>query len=182
MSMAKLQQVVLAFIGLVLLILLGVILDEELPEISERKDILGTAEEEYFVSRVVDGDTIVVQKDGQEYRVRMIGIDTPETVHPSKPVECFGLESTKKLKSLVEEKYVTLEPDETQDDIDRYGRLLRYVYLDEKDINLIMIREGYAFEYTYMIPYTKQEEYISAQSFARENEIGLWNPLVCDYN
>ncbi len=180
--MAKLQKVALTFIGLMLVVLLGIVFDGEIPEIHDERDILGTAEEEYFVKRVVDGDTIVVKRNGEEYRVRMIGIDTPETVHPSKPVECFGFEATEKLKSLIEEKNVTLKPDKTQDDIDRYGRLLRYVYFDDKDINLLMIKEGYAFEYTYMIPYIKQEEYIAAQRSARENDVGLWNPLVCDYN
>ena len=126
----------------------------------------------YKVTRVIDGDTLEVDN---EQKVRMIGIDTPETVHPSKPVEYFGKEASDKLKEMIEGKEVELVPDPTQDDVDRYGRWLRYVYLNGVDINLEMIKQGYAFEYTYRIPYEKQNEYKKAQEFAKENELGLWN-------
>ncbi len=151
---------------------------EEAPE-----DIAGVKQEIilYKVNKVVDGDTIVVEKVGEEEKVRMIGIDTPETVHPNKPVECFGLEASDKLRSLIEGKEVQLVTDATQDDVDRYGRLLRYVYLGNTDINFQMIKQGFAFEYTYRIPYTKQSKYKSAQLEAKEKNLGLWNPESCNY-
>ena len=80
---------------------------------------------EATVVRVIDGDTIEVEIDGTSYRVRYIGIDTPETVHPQKPVECFGKEASEKNRELVEGKRVRLEKDVS--DTDKYGRLLRYV-------------------------------------------------------
>jgi micrococcal nuclease len=77
------------------------------------------------VTRVVDGDTIKVEIDGVQYDVRYIGIDTPETVHPSQPVGCFGPEASARNKELVDGKRVGLEKDVSE--MDRYGRLLRYV-------------------------------------------------------
>ncbi len=159
-----------------LLLFVGVFFLEEETNY-EKEEIAGVNEEvlpHYFVTRVIDGDTIEVEREGEIYKVRMIGIDTPETVHPNKPVEYFGIEASKKLKELIENKDVILKADETQDDIDRYGRLLRYVYLDEVDINLEMIKQGYAFEYTYRVPYEKQEVYEEAEEVARVNELGLW--------
>jgi micrococcal nuclease len=76
------------------------------------------------VHRVIDGDTIVIN---QNIRVRYIGIDTPETHHPRRPVECLGKEATEANKELVEGKFVILERDSR--DLDRYGRWLRYVFL-----------------------------------------------------
>jgi micrococcal nuclease len=178
----KTKNFVISFLMLCVLILGAFLLEPEVEEIEKEEkiveDVAGITQEIeselYEVIRVIDGDTIVVQKEEQQYKVRMIGIDTPESVHPSKPVEYFGIEAANKLKELIEEKNVILKLDETQDDIDRYGRLLRYVYLDNIDINLEMIKQGYAFEYTYRVPYEKQEEYKQAENFAKENELGLW--------
>ena len=95
--------------------------------------------EQALVSKVVDGDTIQLS-DGR--KVRYIGIDTPETVHPSKAVECYGQEASVKNKELVLGKTVGLEKDVS--DTDRYGRLLRYVYLDGIMINDLLVKEGFA--------------------------------------
>lgn len=176
------KNFLISFLMLCVLILGAFLLEPEVEEIEkEKKSIEDIARitqeiqsEVYEVTRVIDGDTIVVKKDEQEYRVRMIGIDTPESVHPNKPVEYFGIEASNKLKELIENKNVELKADVTQDDVDRYGRLLRYVYLDDVDINLEMIKQGYAFEYTYRVPYEKQEEYREAESNARLNNLGLW--------
>ena len=99
------------------------------------------------VTRVVDGDTIEVSIGGTLYRVRYIGIDTPETVDPNRPVGCYGPEASAANKALVEGKTVTLERDVS--DIDQYGRLLRYIYVGSTFVNAELVRQGYAHAYTY---------------------------------
>lgn len=134
----------------------------------------------YSVISVTDGDTFRVTKDGKTYTIRVLGIDTPETKDPRKPVQCFGNEATAKAKSLLDHSHVQLEPDPTQDDIDRYGRLLRYVYLEDGRLfNLIMIEEGYAFEYTYQTAYQKQQQFKDAQKVAQQHGAGLWADNTC---
>lgn len=125
--------------------------------------------EEFLVTRVIDGDTIELE-NGQ--RVRYIGMDTPETVSPSKPVQCFGKEASDKNKELVLGKKVRLEKDIT--DRDKYDRLLRYVYVGDLFVNLELVRRGYAFSYTYPPDVKFQDEILSAQQQAREEKAGLW--------
>jgi micrococcal nuclease len=104
------------------------------------------------VLRVVDGDTVDVRLDGQVVRLRLIGIDTPEIVDPRKSVQCFGREASAKAHELLDGQTVAVEADTTQDDVDRYGRLLRYIWLpDGRLFNQEMIGQGYAFEYTYNV-------------------------------
>ena len=99
-----------------------------------------------LVERVVDGDTLVLR--GGE-RVRLIGVDTPETVHPQKPVEYFGKEASKFTRSMVEGKRVQLEYDQGTGRNDRYGRTLAYVYLENGTLlNLEIIERGYGHAYT----------------------------------
>lgn len=137
----------------------------------------------YQVVKVVDGDTIDVNIDGKTERIRIIGLNTPETVDPRKPVECFGKEAANKAGDLLAGKEVRLEGDVTQGERDKYGRLLRYVYLiDETDFSLKMIKDGYGYEYTYDLPYNNQQLYNEAEAYARENKIGLWAPDVCAEN
>lgn len=133
------------------------------------------------VVKVIDGDTFEVYIDGKIEKVRMIGINTPETVDPRKPVECFGKEASYKLKELLAGKVVVLEEDKSQDSYDKFNRALRYVYLNEENINKKMILEGYAFEYTYKKPYKYQKEFKQAEKNAYEKNIGLWDEEVCDY-
>ena len=85
----------------------------------------------YRVLRVIDGDTIMIDRDGIAERVRMVGIDTPETVHPSKSVECFGREASDKTKSWLEGRRVRLVADSIEGERDKYQRLLGYVYRDD---------------------------------------------------
>lgn len=137
----------------------------------------------YPVTKVVDGDTIDVNIEGKIERLRLIGIDTPETVDPRKPVQCFGREASNKAKELLEGKKVRLESDETQDNRDKYDRLLRYVYLEDgTSYNKLIIMEGYAHEYTYNIPYKYQSEYKQAQKEAEVAQRGLWSPSTCNGN
>lgn len=135
----------------------------------------------YDVVKVVDGDTIDVNIDGKTERLRLIGIDTPETVDPRKPVQCFGKEASNKAKELLEGKKVRLESDDSQDNRDKYDRLLRYVHLEDGTLyNKIIIAEGYAHEYTYNVPYKYQSEFKQAQKEAEEAEKGLWSPSTCN--
>lgn len=146
------------------------------------EEILGVQEELYAVERVVDGDTIVVNDSlGESFTVRLIGIDAPETHHPQKPVQCFGEEATVRLTELLDDAQIRLVPDATQADKDKYGRLLRYVYLpDETFVNELLIKEGYAFEYTYdSHPYLFQDDFMQAQQEAFDSKRGLWGP-ICD--
>ncbi len=135
----------------------------------------------FKVVKVIDGDTFSVSSDNQTLKVRVLGINTPETVDPRRKVECFGKEASDKAKSLLTGQTVKLETDPTQDDKDKYGRLLRYVYLpNNKDYGLEMIKSGYAYEYTYDLPYKYQNEYKSAQIEAERAKVGLWSDTSCN--
>lgn len=134
----------------------------------------------YTVSSVIDGDTIQVVIDGKKETLRLIGIDTPETVDPRKPVQCFGKEASAKAKSLLSGKSVGLESDPTQGERDKYQRLLRYVFLEDgTNFNKLMISEGYAHEYTYNTPYKYQSEFKQAQKEAETSNVGLWADDAC---
>lgn len=135
--------------------------------------------ETYQVVAVVDGDTIKVDYHGKTTSVRLIGVNTPETVDPRKDVECFGEEASQFLRSLLEGKAVRLEPDISQSDRDKYDRLLRYIYLDGEDVSLTIIQNGYGYEYTYNVPYQKQARYRAAQTEAENGKRGLWADGVC---
>lgn len=135
--------------------------------------------ETYQVAAVVDGDTIKVDYHGKTTSVRLIGVNTPETVDPRKDVECFGEEASQFLRSLLEGKAVRLEPDISQSDRDKYDRLLRYIYLDGEDVSLTIIQNGYGYEYTYNVPYQKQVRYRAAQTEAENGKRGLWADGVC---
>lgn len=128
----------------------------------------------WHVTKAVDGDTLNVQMGDQKEIVRLIGIDTPETHDPRKPVQCFGEAAAAHTKAMLEGKDVRLEPDPTDSDRDKYKRLLRYVYLpDGTLLNRQLISDGFAFAYV-IFPYTKLDEFKAAQSDARANSRGLW--------
>lgn len=135
----------------------------------------------YSVAAIVDGDTIKVRMNGNIETLRLIGIDTPETVDPRTPVQCFGKEASNKAKELLSGKRVRLELDVTQGERDKYGRLLAYIYREDGLFyNKYMIEEGYAHEYTYHIPYTYQTEFKAAQTSARTAQRGFWSPYTCN--
>lgn len=134
----------------------------------------------YPVSKVVDGDTIYVLIGGKKQTIRLIGVDTPEMVDPRRPVQCFGKEASAFIKSLLTGKSVRLEVDETQDNKDKYNRLLRYVYLEDGTlVNQELIVHGYGHEYTYEVPYKYQEAFIQAEKTAQLEKKGLWGDKVC---
>ena len=125
------------------------------------------------VIRVVDGDTIRVDMGGDIHTVRLIGVDTPETKHPTKPVQYFGREAAAFTKKWLHGKTVKLVVDPTGDTRDRYGRLLRHVYLDGDNFNARLIREGYAFAYK-RFPFSQRSLFIRLEAEARKNALGLW--------
>jgi micrococcal nuclease len=136
----------------------------------------GDSDEGVRVVRVVDGDTIIVEIDGREERLRYIGIDTPESVQPNTPVECFGREASAENALLVEGKRVELERDTSNRD--RYDRLLRYVYVVERGerifVNEALVANGFAYASTFP-PDVKYEETLrAAQREARDEGRGLW--------
>ncbi len=134
----------------------------------------------YCVEHVVDGDTLDLDMEGKRVRVRLIGINTPETVDPRRPVECFGKEASNKAKEILLGKWVSVESDPTQDAYDKYGRKLLYVYTSDGTLfNKQMIEEGYAHEYTYRYPYKYQQEFKTREREARTQERGLWGAGVC---
>ena len=123
------------------------------------------------VVRVIDGDTFVIET-GE--RVRLIGIDTPETVHPSKPVEFYGKEASNFTKQLIEGKRLRLEYDQQRKD--RYGRVLAYAFLDSTFINAKLIQEGYAHAYT-RFPFKYSEEFREYEREAMRKGVGLWRAV-----
>ncbi len=135
----------------------------------------------YEVTKVTDGDTLHIEIDGADEKVRLIGINTPETVDPRTQVQCFGKQATARMKELADGELVRLEYDDTQSLRDTYGRLLAYVYLEDGQmLNRKMVAEGYAYEYTYMTPYKYQLEFRELQNFARTSGRGLWAVETCD--
>ncbi len=129
----------------------------------------------YEVAKISDGDTIVVKIDGKEDTIRMIGVDTPETHHPKKPVQCFGMAASSFTKNLIGDSRVRLEADPEDDNKDIYGRLLRYVYLPNGTlVNKEIVTQGYGFAYT-VFPFTKLEEFRDAGREARDSKRGLWS-------
>ncbi len=125
------------------------------------------------VTRIIDGDTIELST-GE--KLRYIGINTPETVAPNKPIECFGQEAKEYNQSLVLGKTVYLEKDLS--DTDRYGRLLRYVYLaNGQMVNEILVSEGYAQASSYPPDIKYQSRFDAAQQQARSLAKGLWNDI-----
>lgn len=132
----------------------------------------------YQVATVIDGDTFEVKVDQKLVTVRMLGIDTPETVDPRKPIQCFGKEASDNTKKMLEGQSVTLKTDKTQSILDKYGRVLAYVYLgDGLFVNEFLLKNGYAHEYTYGIPYKMRKDFNKFENDARKNKRGLWGDL-----
>ena len=128
-----------------------------------------TVSQQRVCVRVIDGDTI--ELDGGE-RVRLLGVDTPETVDPRRPVQYFGKEASAFTRRMVEGKNVRLEED--QDTRDRYGRTLAYVYLqDGTFLNAEIVRQGYGHAYT-RFPFRYEQRFVQLEREARENGRGLW--------
>jgi len=134
--------------------------------------VLTTDMQEAEVIKVVDGDTIDVLVDGVEQRVRYILVDTPETKHPTKGVEPYGPEASEANRQLVEGQRVWLEKDVS--DTDRYGRLLRYVYVGELMVNEELLRRGMARVSTFPPDVKYADRFLAVQRKAQAVGEGLW--------
>ena len=158
----------------------------------ETTEVVQPAADTYPVTKVVDGDTLTVEMNGKSVKIRLIGLDTPETVDPRKPVQCFGKEASERARQMLSGQNVRVEKDASQGEYDKYGRLLAYVYLPDLPapasaggqaggtlFNKYMIASGYAHEYTYNLPYKFQKEFKAAEVQAREMKKGLWADGVC---
>lgn len=153
--------------------------EEDIKEPDFRSD--DSSSQQYLVTAAIDGDTIKVRVGSNIETVRLIGLDTPETKDPRKTVQCFGKEAAAFTSSSLLNKQVRLAPDSTQDNRDKYGRLLRYVYLADGTLfNYKLVREGYAYEYTYRVAYRFQKDFITAQQQAEYSKTGLWSPNTCN--
>ena len=145
-----------------------------------------------IVERVLDGDTVVVRlddaasaggtdgsaghADGGLVRVRVLGISAPEIPHPGKPGECYGHASTRHLEQLLPAgTHVTLMSDPTQDDVDIYGRWLRYLEVDGRDIGLAQIRAGAAAARNSSDPVARHADYERVEQQARGLDEGMWS-------
>lgn len=138
----------------------------------------GIEGERAFVSKVVDGDTIVLE-NGKA--VRFVGIDTPETVDPRRPVGCFGKEASNETKNLLTGRFVILQKDTS--DTDKYGRLLRLIYLPLEGgeilfVNDYLLREGFAKVKTYPPDVKFEDRFLEAERKSKEAKKGLWGKCI----
>lgn len=135
------------------------------------------------VTRVVDGDTVDALQDGETkiVRIRLLGINTPESVDPRRPVECFGKEASRALRERVEGERVRLIEDPKADDRDRYGRLLRELALEDgTDVNATLVAQGYAHAYLdFPLDKDRKAQLRRLEGEARAAERGLWDPRAC---
>jgi micrococcal nuclease len=125
-----------------------------------------------IVTRVIDGDTIEVDLDGEIVDVRLIGIDTPETVDPSEPVGCYGPAASHFTTKMLEGQGVGIEFDVER--LDRYGRTLAYVWLGDELFNEVLVSRGFAQVSTYPPNVKYVDVFVKAQREARSLGRGLW--------
>lgn len=158
-----------------------------LPKLNEREQ---RERKEYVITKVFDGDTFEADINGKKEKVRMLGIDTPEkfdsdkltrdmerTKKDSETIKKLGELSSQFTRKLLEGKKVLLEPDKSQDDKDKYGRLLRYVYLEDGTfVNKKIVAEGYAVVFR-KFKVSKEKELIDAETDARKGKKGLWGDI-----
>src|SRR4051794_20342509 len=133
------------------------------------------------VTRVVDGDTVIVHIGSKNESVRLLGIDTPESVKPGTPVQCFALEASARTKALLPPGTpVHLEGD--VDGRDRYGRLLAYVYRlrDDLFVNAALVEEGFAVPYTIPPNVAHADRFAADGATARRGGLGLWGRCGAD--
>ena len=126
------------------------------------------------VTRIIDGDTIEIRYNGKSRKVALIGVNTPETVHPEKPIEAFGKEATAFIKNLLKGESVYLRFDSNR--TDKYGRLLAYLYRapDGLFVNLEIIRQGYGKVYT-TFPFKHKALFQHYSGQAQQAGRGLWS-------
>ena len=138
----------------------------------------------YSVTEFIDGDTVVVDMNGVPEKLRFIGVDTPETHDPRKAVQCYGQNAAAFTKHLIGSNRVRLEADPLGTNRDRYGRLLRYIFLPNGQlVNAEIIKQGYGFAYL-SFPLTRADEFRGYQASAQASSLGLWascHPILNDF-
>ncbi|MCD5396240.1 MAG: thermonuclease family protein [Candidatus Pacebacteria bacterium] len=133
----------------------------------------------FLVLKVIDGDTIVARVGFKNKTIRLLGIDTPEIKGPYTEEECFEREASKKTKNLLFKKRVYLLKDPNAPDRDKYGRLLRYVFLEDGEfVNAKLVKEGYAFAYI-LEPIEFGRFFEELEKEAKQKKLGLWG--VCSF-
>ncbi len=125
-----------------------------------------------MVTQVIDGDTISAIINNETYRIRLIGVDTPETVHPFEPIEKYGKEASEFLNRTIANKNITLYFDEEK--TDRYNRILAYVHYDGDFINALLIQKGLGSAYT-RFPFKYLENFVKYEQEAKNNGMGIWS-------
>lgn len=151
-----------------------IVSSSSLPRVATNSGVVAVEGERVLVTKVVDGDTIVVNG---KTTVRFVGMDTPETVDPRRPVGCYGKEASNKTKSLLTNKIVILAKDTSE--TDKFGRLLRLIYLPLDDgqtlfVNDFLVREGFAKVKTYPPDVKFESRFLEAEKQAKLNNRGLW--------
>lgn len=171
------RRIFSAIIVLIISILAQFVIPNSTKKIKPKISLTSSVPTVVKVKRVIDGDTIEIET-GQ--KVRYIGMDTPELHDPRKPIQCFAQEAYLKNKELIEGKTIRLEKDISE--TDKYGRLLRYIYLQENNatteaifINNYLVENGYAFVATFPPDVKFAGLFVQSQQKARNNHAGLWN-------
>ncbi len=136
-----------------------------------------TTENEVLITilKVVDGDTVDIDINGHTERVRLIGVNTPETKHPTKPIECFGPEASAYMTQLLP-KGTTVRIERDVEARDRYGRMLLYLYLGSDDlfINLELVARGYGTPMSIEPNTFHRNDFVRAAAQAQAANVGLW--------
>jgi micrococcal nuclease len=169
---------ILFLLGLLAMPVLGTgsttVQETRLVSSEQSKESRNPIDKKRMVIRVIDGDTIVVSPNE---KVRLIGVDAPETVRPKRTAQCFGRDAKEFTRSLVERQTIRLVLDESnaaRNHKDRYGRTLAYVYFDDGTmLNAELIRLGYAHAYT-RFPFRQVVEFRQLERIARSQGVGLW--------
>lgn len=153
-----------------------------IPEKSKYKEKPVSIDENiyYPVTHILDGDTFGVTVKGKDITIRMLGIDTPETVDPRKPAQCYGKEASDETKRLLSDSHVQLKLNPKREVRDKYGRYLAYVYRDDGlFVNEYLLENGFAREYTYGKPYSLQGTFKVLEKKVQSEKKGLWKK--CEY-
>lgn len=144
-------------------------------ESSQSNNVELSGKDKVHVQRVVDGDTFIAENEkGDQIKVRLIGVDTPETVKPNTPVQPYGKEASNYSKKELTGKDVYLEYD--KEEHDRYGRTLAYVWLDKSNMfNKELVRKGLAREKYYSPNGKYREEFKKAENEAKQDKLNIWS-------
>ncbi len=134
----------------------------------------------YPVLYTFDGDTYSVKINNQKEKIRVLGIDTPEKKGGFRSEGCFGNQASDYVKEKLKNKKIALSKPKTYSNTDKYGRLLRYVFLDGEDFGAHLISEGYAFSYK-KFKHPQRNYYNTLEKEAKKNKKGMWNPNNCNY-